>query len=280
MLIAARIGGVALIMVGFALAALSHPMWHSMSAASDKVIDRLLFSGITCTLLGIIAFLRSIRDLNRRTKRLWLIPALLILVPVFGLLLLRFMYVPPFTVAEGGGKISRGALSIRTPTKSIAPPEAGIVFSTVTFPGQQEQLAFLILFDYGGELATYSSVSPNTAGPVQGGIQSPGGRWAEIIVGFSVNGEPIEGRYYVELDDSLTKVATETLSVGGESYDVSSGRVFLIELAAAIPSCQQVDVTMPPVPVNLETRDDILRAGDVLRSTLAERHPEIEEFLD
>lgn len=279
MLVAARVGAVLLILLGLTLAMLSHPMWHSMSVASDKVIDNLLISGIACTLLGIVAVLLAIRDLDRQTKRLWLIPALLVLTAVFGFLVFRLVYIPPFTVAEGGGKISEGALSIRVPTKSIAPPEAGIVFSTVTLPGQQEQFAYLFIFHYGGELDSYSSFSPNTVGSFHGGIDSPDGQRAEIITGFTVNGKPIEGRYYVELDDSLTKVATETVSIGDESYETSAGRVFLVDLTAETPSCRQLDVKMPSVPTKLDSRDDILRAGKALRETLAERHPAIAEFL-
>lgn len=154
------------------------------------------------------------------------------------------------------------------------------MFSTVTVPGQREQFAFLFLFDYGGELASYRSFSPNTLGLLHGGVQSPEGRWAEIIIGFSVDGKPIEGGYRIELDDSLTNVATETILVGAKSFDASAGRVFLIDLTAETPNCRQIDVMMPPVPVNLETRDDILRAGDALREALAERHPAIDEFLD
>jgi hypothetical protein len=277
---ATRVGAVLLIFVGFALAVLTHPMWHSMSAASDKVIDRLLLSGIACTLVGILVFFHSIRGLDQRTKRLWLIPALLILTPVVGLLWFRFIHVPPFTVAEAGGKISRGDLSMRTPTTLIAPPEAGIVFSTVSVPGQQEQFAFLILFDYGGELVTYSSSSPNTNTPFLGRFQLPDGQWAEAVIGFAVNGKPIDGTYYVKLDDSLTKVATETISVGDNTYDLSAGRVLLIDLAKETPNCRQIDVTMPPIPSKLETRYDILRAGVTLRKTLAERHQTIDEFLD
>ena len=221
------VGAVVLIMIGFGLAALSHPMWHPSSVASDKVIDNLLFSGVACTLLGVVALLLAMRRLDQRTKRLWLIPAFLILAPVAGLLIFRFTYVRPFRVAEIGGKISQGALSIRTPTKSIAPPNAGVEFSTVTVPGQQEQFAYLVLFNYGGELVRYSSSSPNTKGPYHGGIESPDGQWAEIIIGFTVNAKPVEGRYYVELDDSLTQVAIETMSVGDKSYarrHLASGR--------------------------------------------------------
>ena len=180
----------------------------------------------------------------------------------------------------GGGKISQGALTIRVPTRSIAPPKAGIVFSTVTVSGQKEQFAFLVLIRYGGELSSYSSSSPNTMGPLHGGVQSPEGQWAEMIIGFTVNGKPIEGRYYVELDDSLNKVATETMSLGDRTYEISAGRVFLIDITAEEPRCRQVSVPLPSVPAKLETRDDVLRAGDALHESLRELDPAIDEFLD
>ena len=280
MLVAARVGAVLLVLVGFVLAALSHPMFHSQSVTNDNFIARLLYSGVACTLIGTIAFLLAIRGLDRRTKRLRLIPVLLVLTSVFGFLVFRFVYVPPFTVAEGGGKISQGALTIRVPTRWIVPPKAGIVFSTVTVPGQQEQFAFLILFRCGRELSSYSSSSPNTMGPLDAGVQSPEGQWAEMIIGLTVNGKPIEGRYYVELDDSLKKVATETMSVGDRIYEISAGRVFLIDITAEEPSCRQVSVLLPSVPAKLETRDDVLRAGDALHESLRELDPAIDEFLD
>ncbi|MCS7468723.1 hypothetical protein NZK35_18880 [Stieleria sp. ICT_E10.1] len=280
MLIAVRVSSVLLILIGFTFAALSHPMWHPMSVASDKVIERLLFSGIACTFVGILVFFGSIRGLDRRTKRLWLIPGLLILLPVVGLLWFRFFYVPPFTVAQAGSRITPGALSLRTPTMAIVPSEAGVVFGTVTLPGEQERLAFLIFVDYGGDLSRYSSFTPNSMGGLNALSQLPDGKWTEVSVGFSVGETPFDAKYYIELDDSLTEVATETLSVGEKSYDASAGRVFLVDLTVEPHSCRQVNVTMPPVPAKLETRDEILRTAKALRETLAERDPAINQFLD
>jgi hypothetical protein len=74
-------------------------------------------------------------------------------------------------------------------------------------------------------------------------------------------------------------VATETISINDQSYNLSAGRVFLIDLTTETTNCRQVNVTMPPVPEKLETRDNILRAGEALCETLAERHPAISEFL-
>ena len=274
------VGAAVLITIGFGLAALSHPMWHSLSVASDKVIDNLLFSSVAFTLLGILALLLAVRPLDRRTKRLCLIPALLILTPIAGLLIFRFTYVRPFTVTQIGGNISQGALSIRTPTVLIKPPEAGVTFSTVTIPGKQERFAYLILFNYGGELSHYSSSSPNTKGLGNGGIESPRGRWAEIIVGFTVDAKPVEGHYYVELDDSLTQVQTETMAIGENKYEISAGRVFLMNLTTAPPSCHQLDVVMPPVPNNSRLPDDALKAAADIRQILHDRHPDIAEFLN
>lgn len=92
MSVAARVAAVVLILVGFVLAGLSHPIFHSMSVSSDKVIDRLLLSGVTCTFFGILALILAIRGLDRRTKQLWLIPAFFILATVSCILLFRFFY--------------------------------------------------------------------------------------------------------------------------------------------------------------------------------------------
>jgi hypothetical protein len=60
----------------------------------------------------------------------------------------------------------------------------------------------------------------------------------EATHAIAVEGKRIEATYRIELNQDLTTVAKESLSLGGKSVDLASGQVFLIDLTADMPPVQ------------------------------------------
>ena len=63
--VAFALGGLALVVIGLLLAALSNPNLYSMSVADDRYITLFWLSGFACTFVGIFLFLYAVRDTTK-----------------------------------------------------------------------------------------------------------------------------------------------------------------------------------------------------------------------
>lgn len=171
--------------------------------------------------------------------------------------------------------VSEG-VHISSRTLVIVPPKPGVLFGTVGKPGNREQFTYVILFRYGRRLRGYG-----------GGIISRDrkllctfdGTVAETNDQFEVNGKPIEASYRLELNETRTAVANESLTIGGERADIAAGRVFLLDLTVESPVYQQMKVELPAIPAKLETSEDAERAAEAIRKSLESQNPKIKAFL-
>jgi hypothetical protein len=169
--------------------------------------------------------------------------------------------------------ISEG-FHISSRTLVIAPPEPGVLFSTVRKPGNQEQFTYLILFRYGRRLSSYGGIISRDRKL----LCTFDGTVAETNDRFEVNGKPIEVSYRVELNEARTAVAKERLTIEGNYVDIRSGRVFLVDLTAEVPVYRQMKVELPATPARFETKQDAERAAEAIRQNLENQDSRIKAF--
>jgi hypothetical protein len=164
---------------------------------------------------------------------------------------------------------------ISSRTLVIDPPNPGVLFGTVRKPGNQEQFTYLILFRYGARLRSYGGIITGKRKL----LCTFDGTVGETNDRFKVNGRPIEASYRVELNEARTGVANESMIIGGKPEDMTSGRVFLLDLTVESPVYRQMKVELPPIPLKLETKDDAERAAEAIRKDLENKDPDIKAFL-
>jgi hypothetical protein len=178
----------------------------------------------------------------------------------------------PFKVVLRGSSSSSGQLGVSGGNLVIDVPKPGLFFGTVRKPGSQEQFTYVILFRYG---------HPRSGGPNRG-IQfhcRSDGRRAETRDAIDLDGRRIEAVYHIELSETLTAVAKESLTLDGKNQDLSSGQVFLIDLTAEMPGYRQKKVDLPAISSRLETAEDVERLAEAIRKSLESQDPEIKAFL-
>jgi len=203
---------------------------------------------------------------------------LIALVVLAGWLWFTRLHTPAYKIVEVGARSVSDNLDISSRTLVVVPPKPGVLFSTVRKPGSQEQFTYLILFKYGHLIRSHStqiiSRDPQALCMVE-----QTGRWAETNGSFELNGSPIEVSYRVELNETRTAVAKESLTIGGKPVDITSGQVFLLDLTTEPQVYRQMKVELPAIPSKLETKEDAKRAAEAIRKSLESQDAEIKAFL-
>lgn len=164
---------------------------------------------------------------------------------------------------------------ISSRTLVVVPPKSGVLFSTVRKPGKREQFTYLILFRYGRRLRSYGGITSRDRKL----LCTFDGTVAETNDRFEVNGKLIDVSYRLELNETRTAVANESLTIGGEQVDIGDGQVFLIDLTAQSPVYRQMKVELPAIPSKLVPDEAAELAAEAIRQSLENRHPEIKAFL-
>jgi hypothetical protein len=216
---------------------------------------------------------------HRRTILRWLL--LIGLICVAGWVWFNRFHSPAFTIVEVGSRLTSDHLEISSDTIVVNPPKPGVVFATVKKPEANEEFTYVILVKYGRRITSYATyIKPIGRGrdPLHSKLEQFG-RWAETGTGFELNGKPIEASYRVELNETRTAVASESLTIAGKPVDMTAGQVFLIDLTAESPGYQQMKVELPAIPSNLATKEDAERAAEAIRKSLESQDPEIKAFL-
>jgi hypothetical protein len=175
-------------------------------------------------------------------------------------------------ILKGSGGYS-GDLGSSGGNLVVVAPDPGIYFGTVKKPGMSEQFTYFILFKYGRPLSDGSSRGLETNNFTDGTI-------AETKDAIELDGRRVEAAYRLELNETRTAVAVETLKIGGRSVDIASGRVFLIDLRDESPVYRQRNIELPTIDSPLESTDDVQRLAETIRDRLKGEDAEIRAFLE
>jgi len=85
--------------------------------------------------------------------------------------------------------------------------------------------------------------------------------------------------YRVELDQDRGQAVTEALTVDGQERDPSAGRVFLVDLTADTPVYRQRRLDLPAIIAAPAKPEDVEWLVKEVRKVLADKDPEIRDFL-
>lgn len=181
-------------------------------------------------------------------------------------------------IVEPGARLASKNLDISGRTLVAIPPTCGVSFSTVRKPNGQDQFAFVILFRYGSRIESFD-FTRSSGNSVPECMLDHFGRWAQTKAAFALNGKRINVAYRIELDESGTKVANESLTVGENQVDTAAGRLFLIDLTTEPLRYRQVDAQLPAPPVQLDTAEDAEEAAEAIRRSLIDQYSEIKALV-
>jgi hypothetical protein len=186
---------------------------------------------------------------------------------------------PAWNIVEAGTCLTSDNLDITSKTLVVVPPKPGVIFSTVRKLEGDEEFTYIILLKYGDRIRSYSSGIIRKEGSQELCKLGHFGKWAETTVAIELNGKPIEVSYRVELNETCTAVANESLTVEGNYVDMASGQVFLVDLTAESPIYRQMKVELPVVPMRLETKEEAERASEAILRSLGNKDLDIKAFL-
>jgi hypothetical protein len=181
-------------------------------------------------------------------------------------------HTPPFKIVLKGSSGYSGNLGVSGGNLFVVAPKPGTFFGTVRKPDGQEQFTYLILFRYG------LPKSDGTNRGLQFSCTSDGNN-AETKNAIELDGKRIEAVYRIELNETRTAVENESLTIGGESVDITSGQVFLIDLSDESPVYRQKKLELPAISSKLESPQDVERLAETIRKSLESQDPEIKAFL-
>ena len=153
-----------------------------------------------------------------------------------------------FRVVMGGGRSSSGKLSICGGNLYAVAGKPAVLFGTVTKPGRQEEFTYVVVFRYG-----LAATSLPAAMPSINFLSTSEGRKWESRDAISFGGKRIEADYTMEMNETETAVARETLTVGGEGRTPAAGRLFLVNLSADPPTYTQKDLALPAAVSSFQT---------------------------
>jgi len=203
---------------------------------------------------------------------------LIVLAPGAGWLWFVQLSTPTWNIVEAGVRMTSEPLDITSRTLVVIPPKPGVIFSTVRKLEGDEEFTFLILFKYGNRIRSEGTDILNRGTKRSPCMLEHFGKWAETSAATNLNGKPIEVAYRVELNETLTAVAEERLTIEGKYVNMRSGRVLLVDLTAEPTIYRQMQVELPSIPTKLESKEDAERAAEALRRSLESQDRQIKAF--
>ena len=120
------------------------------------------------------------------------------------------LHAPGVKLVLRGSSGSSGRLKVSGGNLVVVTPRPGVFFGTVKKPDAAEQFTYVILFRYGRPKSNDAhghGIQFNCTSDARGA--------ATTTDAIELDRQRIEAAYRVELDDALTAVAAETLTVGG-----------------------------------------------------------------
>jgi hypothetical protein len=142
----------------------------------------------------------------------------------------------PSRQVMGGGHAVSGKLAVSNGPVIQLENHPGILFAFVTKPNRPKALTYCVVFNHDFPAAAFNSMkTSSTSDGTNAGT-------SHTIRAF---GATCNVEYQVTLADDGETVAEETTFVGGNSYDPSQGKLFLIDMKSNPVAVTQVDLDLP-----------------------------------
>lgn len=168
------------------------------------------------------------------------------------------------TMAEGNA--TTDGLSISNGNYILKEGQPGVAFATVTTPGQSKKMAYFLAFNH----------SMPDAGV---GTESNGnGSNANTLHTLRSFGRECTVKYGVDLGEEAQATVEERLSIDAEPYDLSEGRVFLINTESSPSSITQLDLDLPTDVPPLKEVDATQEFGYSTLRALRRADKTVDEF--
>ena len=212
-----------------------------------------------------------------KRRRLLVLGLLVLLAALFvGAGVLWFARNPPgsYRIIMRGGRSSFGTVGITGGGLFLVSGKPAILFGTVTKPGGQEELTYVLVFRHALVAADLAGL-----GPPMDLIASGEGRKPESRGAITINGKRIEAHYEVEWNETYTEVAREALKAGGQSKELNAGKVFLVKMAGQVPVYIQEDLKVMPSVTPLESPADVERLAEAILRILENQDAETKAFI-
>jgi hypothetical protein len=179
-----------------------------------------------------------------------------------------------YSMILAGGRNFFGEVGISGGNLFLVSGKPAILFATVTKPGAQEELSYVLVFRHALSQADFAGMGP----PMNLGTSGEGRKQASRDA-ITLNGKRIEARYEVEWDEKYTKVTREALTVGGQSKDLAAGKTFLVDLNGRVPIYIQKNLRSMPSVTPLQSPADVQRLAEDLLRSLENQDAETKDFI-
>jgi hypothetical protein len=211
-------------------------------------------------------------------RRRFLILGLLVLLGALcvgaGVLWRDWNRTSSYRIVMRGGRSFFGKVGVSGGNLYLVSGKPGIVFDTVTKPGSEEELNYVLVFRHALSPAELVALGP----PMNLGTSGEG-RKQQSHDSITINGKRIESRYEVEWNEKYTEVAREALAVGGQSKELRAGRVFLVDLAGPAPIYKQKNLKSMPSGTRLDSPEDVDRLAEAILKSLENEDAETKAFI-
>jgi hypothetical protein len=179
-----------------------------------------------------------------------------------------------YSIIMRGARSFRGNVGVSGGNLFLVSGKPAILFATVTKPGTQEQLSYVLVFRHALSAADLEGLGP----PMNLGTSGEG-RKQESRDAITINGKRIEARYEVDWNETYTELTREALAVGGQSKELTAGKVFLVDLASQAPVYIQKNLKPMPSVAPLESSEDVERLAEAILRTLESQDAESKAFI-
>ena len=140
---------------------------------------------------------------------------------------------PTRSLVMSEGTSSGDGLSISNGNVVVKENEPGIVFATVTTPGQPRRIVYFVVFNHDRANAGINTEAGST------------GATADTFHRITTYGKTSTVRYEVVLKNETESIEAETITIDDKVFDSTQGRVFLIDMKQSPPSVTQFNVDLP-----------------------------------
>ena len=208
-------------------------------------------------------------------RRRSLVLGILVLLALFvgaGVMWLARNRTGSYRIIMRGGRTSFGNVGISGGSLFLVSGKPAILFGTVTKPGAQEELSYVLVFRHALSPADLAGLGPHLG-------TSGEGRKQESRDAITVNGKRIEARYEVAWNETYTELTREALEVGEQSKELKAGRIFLVDLAGQAPIYTQKNLKLWPSVTPLESSADVERLAEAILRSLESQDSEIKAFI-
>jgi hypothetical protein len=211
-------------------------------------------------------------------RRRFLVLGLLVLLAALfvGAGVLWFARNPPdsYHIIMRGGRSFFGNVGVSGGNLFLVSGRPAVLFGTVTKPGAEEEFCYVLVVRHALSAADLKGLGS----PMEIGTSGEG-RKQESRGLVTIHGKRIEARYEVEWNETFTEVSREALAVGGQSKELNTGKVFLVDLAGQAPVYIQKNLKPMPSVTPLESSADVERLPEALFRSLENQDAETKAFL-